>query len=87
MSALPGGNIPPSVPGISSPPPVTRSNPDRHRREQEPGHGKDKKENEPGAPKREQDCAELTHHEDVVTPPAKLPPPPADDRPHIDVQG
>lgn len=87
MSALPGGSVP-SVPGINSPPPVSRSNPDRQRREQgarHPTHHKDPEQ----APKREQDSAELTHHEDApAVPPASPKAPPAStERPHIDIQG
>lgn len=83
MSSLPGANLPPSVQAIPSAPPVTRSNPDRQRREQQhqPHHEEHK---------REQDSADLTHHEEPKkgTPPAAhIKPPTPDEHPHIDVQG
>jgi hypothetical protein len=89
MSALPGGNLP-SVPGINSPPPVGRSNPDRQRREQGGKHRAPKKEDDQTAPHREADSAELTHHEEASAMPAPGAGPKGganDERPHIDIQG
>lgn len=90
MSSFPGGNIPSPVPGIPSTPRVTRSNPDRQRREQQQRRSQQPHE-EQAPPAREEDSAEFTHvegpapHQDAF--PQSLPPRgPDDDHPRLDIE-
>ena len=89
MSSLPGANLPSSVPGIPSTSGVTRSNPDRKRREQPFQHPHDKKEDGATPHGREEDVAELSHHEEAspgAAPVHQDAVKPVDGHPHIDIQ-